>query len=129
MPIIDVRKLANPVTQVANENQTITWRKSTGYTTDDAGKRVATFTPQTIQAQIQGLSAKDLMHMDGLNIQGVFRSVHMFANVQGVVRIDTQGGDLLTFPEIPGGPNRDWLVINVMETWATWSRVIVSLQV
>lgn len=128
MPLIDVRKLANPITQVTNENQLITWNQSTGYTTNPAGKRVPTSTETSIQAQIQGLSGEDLKHIDGLNMQGVFRSVHMFANIQGVVRIDAQGGDTLVFPEIPGGANKTWLITNVMETWPTWSRVIVMLQ-
>jgi hypothetical protein len=63
-----------------------------------------------------------------MNIQGVMRSVHIFGNIQGVVRIDQQGGDILQFPELPGGAIRNWKVIQVMETWPTWSRVLVALQ-
>ena len=125
---MDVRAIVNRFTQSVNPNMTVTWVQSTGYTTDAAGNRTPTTTSTTVQAQVQGLTAPDLRHMDGLNIQGVLRSVHLFGNVQGVVRIDQQGGDILQFPEVPNGPTRNWRVVQVMETWATWCRVIVALQ-
>jgi hypothetical protein len=126
--MFDVRMIANQVSQVTNPNITVTWLKSTGYTTSASGARTPTTTSQVISAQVQGLSSEDLKHTDGLNIQGVMRSVHIFGNVQGVVRIDQQGGDILQFPELPGGAIRNWKVIQVMETWPTWSRVLVALQ-
>lgn len=106
----------------------VVWQQSTGYTTSAAGTRTPTFTTQTVQAQVQGLAASDLRHIDGLNIQGEKRSVHLYGNVQGAVRADQQGGDILQFPEVPNGAVRNWRVINVMETWPTWCRVIVVLQ-
>jgi hypothetical protein len=126
--MFDVRMIANQVSQVTNPNISVTWLKSTGYTTSASGARTPTTTSQVISAQVQGLSSEDLKHTDGLNIQGVMRSVHIFGNVQGVVRIDQQGGDILQFPELPGGAIRNWKVIQVMETWPTWSRVLVALQ-
>jgi hypothetical protein len=127
--MFDVRMIANQVSQVTNPNISVTWLKSTGYTTSASGSRTPTTTSQqVISAQVQGLSSEDLKHTDGLNIQGVMRSVHIFGNVQGVVRIDQQGGDILQFPELPGGAIRNWKVIQVMETWPTWSRVLVALQ-
>jgi hypothetical protein len=126
--MFDVRMIANQVSQVTNPNISMTWLKSTGYTTSASGARTPTTTSQVISAQVQGLSSEDLKHTDGLNIQGVMRSVHIFGNVQGVVRIDQQGGDILQFQELPGGAIRNWKVIQVMETWPTWSRVLVALQ-
>lgn len=125
---MDVRAIANGLTQAVNPNTSVTWVQASGYTTDAAGNRTPTTTSTTVQAQVQGLTASDLRHVDGLNIQGVMRSVHLFGNVQGVVRIDQQGGDILQFPEVPGGTVRNWRVVQVMETWATWCRVIVALQ-
>jgi hypothetical protein len=126
--MFDVRMIANQVSQVTNPNISVTWLKSNGYITSASGARTPTTTSQVISAQVQGLSAEDLKHTDGMNIQGVMRSVHIFGNVQGVVRIDQQGGDILQFPELPGGAIRNWKVIQVMETWPTWSRVLVALQ-
>jgi hypothetical protein len=126
--MFDVRMIANQVSQVTNPNITVYWLKSIGYTTSASGARTPTTTSQVISAQVQGLSSEDLKHTDGMNIQGVMRSVHIFGNIQGVVRIDQQGGDILQFPELPGGAIRNWKVIQVMETWPTWSRVLVALQ-
>jgi hypothetical protein len=120
--------LANTVITSVNPNIPVVWIQSSGYTTDTAGKRVSTTTTTTIQAQVQGISASDLRHVDNLGIEGVKRSVHMLGNVQGVVRADQKGGDILQFPEIPGGVVRNWRVVNVMETYPDWSRVIVVLQ-
>ena len=122
------RAIANKFTQLTNKNICVNWVQSTGYTTDDAGKRTPTSITLTVQAQVQALSATDLKHIDGLNITGVMRSVYMYGNVAGVVRADQIGGDILVFSEVPGGTAKNWLVTQVMETWPDWCRVIVTLQ-
>lgn len=125
---MNLRALANPFTQVVNQNISIPWIQSTGYTTDDNGKRTPTTTTVTAMGQVQAVSGSDLRHMDMLNVTGVMRSVYWYGNLQGVVRVDQQGGDILQFPEVPGGPVRNWLVSQVVETWPDWSHVIVTLQ-
>ena len=125
---MNLRSLANKYTQITNKNQQINWIQSTGYVTDSAGKRTPTTITLTVEAQIQALSASDLKQVDGLNITGVMRSVYLYGNAAGVVRVDQIGGDILVFPEIPGSTSRNWLVTQVVETWAEWSKVIVTLQ-
>jgi len=125
---MNLRGIANQYTQVINPNISITWLKSNGYTTNAAGSRVPVQISTVIQAQVQGITGGDLKHIDALTLQGVFRSVHMFGNPQGVVKVDAQGGDILQFPEVPNGPIRNWKVIHVAETWDTWGRVIVAIQ-
>lgn len=125
---MNIRGTANQSTQVINPNISVTWFQSTGYTTNSAGVQTPTQSTTVIQAQVQGITAQDLKHIDALNIQGVFRSVHMFGNPQGVARVDAKGGDILQFPEIQNGTVRNWKIIHVSETWQEWGRVIVSLQ-
>ena len=125
---MNLRELANAITQNVNANQTINWVQNTGYTTNAAGKRTPTTTTVSASAQIQGLSGSDLRHMESMNMQGVMRKVYLYGNPQGVVRVDSKGGDQLQFPEIPGGVNRNWLVSQVLETWPNWACVIVTLQ-
>ena len=125
---MNLRSLVNKYTQITNKNQQINWIQSTGYVTDSAGKRTPTTIRLTVEAQIQALSASDLKQVDGLNITGVMRSVYLYGNAAGVVRVDQIGGDILVFPEIPGSTPRNWLVTQVVETWAEWSKVIVTLQ-
>ena len=125
---MNLRSLANKYTRLTNNNQQINWIQSTGYTTNGAGKRTPTTITLTVEAQIQALSASDLKHIDSLNITGVMRSVYLYGNAAGVVRVDQIGGDILVFPEVPCGTPRKWLVTQVCETWADWCRVIVTLQ-
>ena len=125
---MNLRSLANKYTQITNKNQQINWIQSTGYVTDSAGKRTPTTIRLTVEAQIQALSASDLKQVDGLNITGVMRSVYLYGNAAGVVRVDQIGGDILVFPEIPGSTSRNWLVTQVVETWSDWCHVIVTLQ-
>lgn len=125
---MNLRGLVNSVTSTINSNQTINWTQNTGWTTNAAGKRTPTTTTVAVQAQIQAMSGSDLRHAEMLNMQGVMRAVYMYGNPQGVERVTNKGGDMLQFPEVPGGVNRNWLVTQVMETWPTWAKVIVTLQ-
>lgn len=108
------------------------WRRSTGSTTAADGSRTPTYADATVTMRVQALSGKDLRHESFLNMQGVKRSVYLYGNVQGVVRPDVKGGDILQFPENRGGANRDWLAVIVLETWTPdasgWCKVGVVLQ-
>lgn len=125
---MNLRGLANSVTQNVNSNQTITLLRNTGYTTDANYNQVPTFETLSGAAQIQSLGPKDLQHADYLNIQNVSRKVYLYGNWQGVVRANSKGGDILTFPQIPGGDNQNWKVVIVFETWSSWCSVGVVLQ-
>lgn len=128
-PMINVHAAANAAVQAVNPDITGTFYASIGYVLNTARKQVAQFAVGVdVPMQVQGVSAKDLRHADRLNMQEVLRSVHMFGNTQGVVRVNNKGGDLLYFPEVPGGTPRIWKVFKVMETWRDWCRVLVALQ-
>lgn len=110
-----------------------TYRRSTGSTTNAAGKRAPDFEdfPET-RFQVQALSWKDLQHKDMQNVQGIARAVYMFGNPLGVARPDVRGGDLLVFPQVPGAPPQTWKVCAVFESWGpdstAWARVGAVLQ-
>ena len=125
---MNLRGLANKYTRLTNNNIQVNWVQSTGYVTDEAGKRTPTNITLTVEAQVQALSTSDLQQVDGLNMTGVMRTVYLYGNAAGVVRVDQIGGDILRFPEVPNGTVRNWLITKVVETWAEWSKVIVTLQ-
>lgn len=123
--------LVRPVITTVNPDISGTWRESTGVTIDSGGRPTPTYTDHTgVRMQIQAQTGKDLQHPAGSYIsqQGVLRSVYVYGNYQGVARPDDKGGDLLIFPEVPGGANKTWLVVSVFETWPDWCKVGVVLQ-
>ncbi|HEV2540197.1 MAG TPA: hypothetical protein VGU03_10870 [Frateuria sp.] len=97
---------------------------STGYTTAPDGSRVPGYAaPVTVAIQKQEMSFKDLQHVDGLNLQGIFCSVYLAGAIYGVDRGTARGGDKFVFA------GQTWLVVAVPEQWPDWCRVILCLQV
>ena len=115
-----------------NPDRAGTWRHSAGYSTFPDGTRAPAYTDIPVQLQIQALTGRDLQHLNMLNIQGVQRAVYMYSNVQGVVRTDSKGGDLLVFAQDYAGPQNTWKVVVVLETWTpdelAWCKLGVTLQ-
>lgn len=127
--MINVRGIANSAIQPVNPNIVGVLRSSTGFTTNTAGKRTATYAANaSVILQVQAARSSDLEHVENLNLQETYRNVRMWGNTQGVVRVTGKGGDLLQFPEVPGGTTRVWLVVAVLETWPEWCSLIVCLQ-
>ncbi|MDE1905344.1 MAG: hypothetical protein KGH75_02685 [Rhodospirillales bacterium] len=125
---MNVRGMANAATSGVNPNIPATLILAQDYLTDASGKRVPVQKFIPVRVQVQGVGARELAHLDGLNIQGVMRSVYVSGDVEGVARIDRKGGDQLRFAEVPAGTPQTWKVVQVQETWPNWCRVIVVLQ-
>lgn len=125
---MDIFGIANSAIQAVNENINAVWRRSAGYLIDEAGLQEPQYIDESVDVQVQAVSGSSLKFVEGLNIQGVMRSVFMYGNVQGIVRSDERGGDLILFPQVPGDRVQAWKVVTVVETWADWAHVIVVLQ-
>lgn len=95
---------------------------STGSTTLPSGKREPSYSVTDVSAQIQALSYEDLKHIDGLNIQGVVKTVYVNGNFNGVNRPRQQGGDLLVVN------GEEWLIVKVVEEWPDWCHFVINLQ-
>ena len=120
---MDLRGIANGVSSTVNPNKTVTVRRSTGYTIGAGRKQVPGYAdPVTGPAQIQALDANDIKQLDGLNIQGTVRAIYLRGVLAGVVRPDGTGGDLV---EIGA---ETWLVVKVLESWPTWTKAAIVLQ-
>ena len=123
---MNLHSIVAPIIAAVNPMISATWQQSDGtYTTSASGQRTPNYTTTgNVQLQVQALSARDLAHLDGLNIQNVTRKVWANGSLQGVNRTTGQGGDLLTF----GG--QVWLVTLVFETWSQdgWCSAGLTLQ-
>lgn len=120
---MDLRGIANNVSNSVNGNIPVTVLRSTGYTIGAGRKQVPTYAaPVSGFGQMQALDAKDLQQLDGLNIQGKIKAVYLYGELAGVIRPDQTGGDIV---QIDG---KDWLVVKVLEGWSTWTKVACTLQ-
>lgn len=80
--------------------------------------------PVTLMGQVQPLEWRDLQMLDGLNLQGTRRKIYLFGDIEGIVRVDRKGGDLITDPK-----GNVWLVAQVLETWENqWCSLAATLQ-
>lgn len=79
-----------------------------------------------VPCQVQPLSSKDIRHIEALNIQGVERAIYIDGHIDGLVRAENKGGDLIT---IADGPNPGtYLVREMLEAWPDWSKAAVVMQ-
>lgn len=111
---------------VAIVNPTIagTLQKSNGYVTAGNGSRTPNYDVSDASFQVQALTAKEIQHLDSLNITGKMQAVHFPGRLEAMDRSSHKGGDVLTFD------GADWLVVQELEYWPAsgWSRVAVQKQ-
>ncbi len=120
---MDLRGIANSVSDTVNPNIPVTVKASAGYTTGPGLKQIPLYaTPVTGYAQVQALTEADLRHLDGLNIQGATQSIILRGALDAVVRVNSQGGDLVTIN------GQTWLTVAVLEQWPLWTRAAIQLQ-
>jgi hypothetical protein len=120
---MDLRGVANAVTDTVNPNISVTVQASTGYTIGSGLKQVPSYAaPVTGFAQVQALTAADLRHLDGLNIQGATKSIILRGELNAIVRVNSQGGDIVIIG------TQTWLTVAVLEQWPLWSRCAIQLQ-
>lgn len=80
-------------------------------------------TSLTVMGQIQSLTAGEIEHLDTLNIQGQMRALYINGKIDGLIRPDEKGGDLVTTQD-----GRVWLVANMLEYWPDWCKAALVLQ-
>lgn len=116
-----------------NPDKKAQYLASTGSTSQADYSRVPTYAPPvTVTIQIQPLGRDELKHLDALNMQGVFRTIYLFGNEQGIVRVLAQGGDLLQFAPFAGQAVQTWKVVFVDGPWDVdqggWTKLVCQLQ-
>lgn len=120
---MNLHAIVAPAIGFVNPHRTVLYRQSAGFTKTADFKQVPAYVnfPATV-VQLQALSAKEVQHLDALNIQGVMKSLYMNGDAQGVVRPLAKGGDLFVID------GQTWLVVQVLETWPDWCKVAICLQ-
>lgn len=113
-----------------NPRMTVVIQISTGSTTGADGHRTPSYAaPISVIGQWQPVTYSDIQLTSGLNIQGYRRKIWLNGEVDGLIRENNKGGDLITEPS-----GRVWLVALVTEQWqesnsaANWVSAIVTAQ-
>ena len=127
---MDLRSIANTVTDTVNPNIAVTVLASTGYTIGAGLKQIPSYAAPVIgNAQVQALTFGDLRQLDGLNIQGTARAIYLRGELAGVIRPDSKGGDLVSIASpAPAALIGTWLVVKMLENWPIWSKACIVLQ-
>ena len=128
---MNLHKVVRGVIRAVNPDIIATFQRSTGNIVSGSGKAVPSYAKATsVRIQVQPMSSGDtaLAQANMISLQGVLRTVYMYGDTQGIVRPSQQGGDILKFPRVPGGPTSTWLTVGVLETWPDFCKVVVCLQ-
>jgi hypothetical protein len=121
---MDLRGIANTVSNAVNPNIIVGVRVSTGSTIGAGLKQVPIYAaPVSGPAQLQALDNSELRQIEGLNLQGVIRGIYLRGVLAGVVRPNQTGGDLIMIG------TQTWLVVKVLESWPLWTKAVIVLQV
>lgn len=108
-----------------NPQRPIVVQVSLGYATADDGSQVPNYgPPQKAVGQIQPLTGGELEHMDALNLQGDFVGIYINGKIDGIVRAENKGGDLITTTD----DGKNYLVTQVLESWPDWTKVVATRQ-
>lgn len=124
---MNLREIANSAIQVINPDQTITWKRSTGWQIVNY-QQVPTYEEIECLGNVQALSDEQLRHANDMNLSGVMRSVYLSQNAMGVSFRQIRGGDILTFREFEDVEPTKWKVVHSAETWDSWCHVICVQQ-
>lgn len=121
---MNLHAIVRPAITSVNPDINATLRRYQGEAMGAGRKPVPTYYPdESVTLQLQPLTKGDMMHVDGLNIEGLFKSIHINGALYSVNRTLKKGGDLFIID------GQTWLVIEPIELWNTgWCRLLVCLQ-
>lgn len=126
---MNLHGLVRSVVTTVNPDRLVQWFASAGNTASDTGKQIPVYaTTVPLQGQIQAAPTEMLRKYGYLQAQGIYRTVYFYGREQAINRVESKGGDLLQFSEVPSGTSRTWLIVQVPEQWPDWCCVLCCLQ-
>lgn len=128
---MNLHSLVAPLITAVNPSVSAVIKRSTGWTSNPDGTRTPAYeqVPGLVQLQVQALTYNDIVHLDGLNIQGIRRAIYANGFYASIIRNLQVGGDLIIFPPGLMPEGQVWLLAQGLETWPDWCKFAVTLQV
>jgi hypothetical protein len=106
-------------------NEAILWVGTGLYNVSPDGVRTPRWAAQyPVTIDVQEATSKDLKQLDGLNVQGVTSVAYVNGTLDAVSRVRRKGGDMITLQD----SGETYLVAIVLEQWAGWCKVGITLQ-
>lgn len=121
---MNLHGIVSGVVSAVNPKIRVQVQFSAGSTTGADFSRIGSYSaPVSMLGDVQPLTSPDLRLLDQLNIQGAQKAIYLSGNLQGVIRVTQQGGDLITLPD-----GTVWLTVTVLEQWPDWVKAAIRLQ-
>lgn len=94
---MNLHGIAVGVIQAVNPQVSSVIKVSTGDTRLPTGKLMPSYrTVVGVPVQVQPMTKDDLHQVEGLNLNGTKKSIYINGRVDGIVRVERKGGDLIT---------------------------------
>lgn len=125
---MNLNSIANGLVRAVSPNILLSIQVSTGNTIQPDGTRVPSYAPaQPAYGQVQPLSYGEIHQADALNLGGNRKTIYINSFVDGLIRPENKGGDLIT---VTAGPDAGlYLVANIDEAWINgWCKAICTVQ-
>jgi hypothetical protein len=124
---MNLHSIVGPAISAVNPSIVVAIQVNQGYTTAADGTRTPTLAPAVnAVVQLQPLTYRDIQQLDGLNLQGIRKAIYINGEIDGLVRVSNNGGDVVTFPD-----GSVWLVALILEGFsltAGWCKAAIQLQ-
>jgi hypothetical protein len=127
---VNLHNIAAPYIATVKPLMLVTLQVSTGSVVQPDGSRAPGYAdPIQVWADVQALTYQDMIReeSDGLIIQGQKLSFILNGNIEGLIRAQNRGGDLITLPD-----GTVWQVSLVVEHWnepgAEWTKLVATMQ-
>lgn len=124
---MNLHSIASGYVSSVNPMLVATWQQSNGTQTTPDGRQVPFYVSiPGVKVQLQAMTYRDLVQLEGLNINGIAQAIYVNGNVMGASRPDARGGDLFILSD-----GSVWLVTHVLENFnlsAGWTKACVIKQ-
>lgn len=125
---MNLRNIANGVVASVNPNMVALLRVNDGFSVDEIGNQIPRYIETDITIQTQSIATADLEHLNLVNQQGQFIYAYANGQIAALRRTQGKGAEQILFTPYGEEQPCTWLVKQVLESYATWVKVLLWRQ-
>lgn len=120
---MNIFKIADGGTSLVKPLTNAIYKKYMGVSNESV-RPLPTYLPdQNIKIKVHSATDDLLRHADKVNLQGYLKVIYTKIDLSPIDRQSQTGGDRLIFN------GREWLVVQILEDWEVWRKVLIRAQV